>query len=105
LMSQALRGMSPGTMRRLRSLSEGADKRGRVAAAPVFTLKPGTKLVREWHGEAHAISVLDDGFEYQGERYPSLTRIARTITGVHWSGPLFFGISKRRRAVSGAADE
>jgi hypothetical protein len=66
-------------------------------------LKPGTKLVREWHGHAHTVSVLDDGFEYRGERYPSLTRIARRITGVHWSGPLFFGIGKRRRAVEGAA--
>jgi hypothetical protein len=69
-------------------------------------MKPGTKLIREWHGHAHTVSVLDDGFEYEGERYPSLTRIARRITGVHWSGPLFFGISKRRRAVvEGAADE
>ena len=102
---QAHGGLSLGTKRRLRSLSDGADQRGRVAAAPAFTLKPGTKLVREWHGHAHMVSVLDDGFEYQGEHYPSLTRIARRITGVHWSGPLFFGISKRPRVVSGAADE
>ena len=102
---QAHGGLSLGTKRRLRSLAEGADQRGRVAAAPAVALKPGTKLVREWHGHAHMVSVLDDGFEYQGERYPSLTRIARRITGAHWSGPLFFGISKRRRKVSGAADE
>jgi DUF2924 family protein len=103
---QAHEGLSLGTKRRLRALSEGADRRGGVAAAPSVTLKPGTKLVREWHGRAHTVSVLDDGFEYQGERYPSLTRIARRITGVHWSGPVFFGISKRRRvAVEGAVDE
>ena len=101
---QAHGGLSLGTKRRLRSLSGGADRRGRVAAAPAFTLKPGTKLVREWHEHAHMVSVLDDGFEYRGERYRSLTQIARRITGVHWSGPLFFGISKRRRAASGAAD-
>ena len=102
---QAHGGLSLGTERRLRSLSEGADQRGRVTATPAFTLKSGTKLVREWHGHAHMVSVLEDGFEYQGEHYPSLTRIARRITGVHWSGPLFFGITKRRRLVSGAADE
>jgi hypothetical protein len=102
---QAHGGLSLSTKRRLRSLSDGADQPGGSAAAPAIALKPGTKLVREWHGHAHTVSVLDDGFEYQGERYPSLTRIARRITGVHWSGPLFFGISKRRRAVSGAADE
>jgi hypothetical protein len=101
---QVHRGLRLGTERRLRSLSDGADQRGGVAAAPPVTLKPGTKLVREWHGHAHTVSVLDDGFEYEGERYPSLTRIARRITGVHWSGPLFFGINKRRRAVvEGAA--
>ena len=61
-----------------------------------FTLKPGTKLVREWHGQVHTVDVLDDGFAYQGERYPSLTRIARRITGVQWSGPRFFGVNGRR---------
>ena len=105
LQEQAHGGLSLSTKRRLHSLSEGADQRGGSAAAPAIALKPGTKLVREWHGHAHTISVLDDGSEYQGERYHSLTRIARRITGVHWSGPLFFGISKRRRTVSGAADE
>jgi Protein of unknown function (DUF2924) len=96
---QAHGGLSLNTKRRLRSLSDGADQRVRSAAAPAIALKPGTKLVREWHGHAHTVCVLDDGFEYQGERYPSLSRIARRITGVHWSGPLFFGISKRRRTA------
>jgi hypothetical protein len=68
-------------------------------------LKPGTKLVREWHQHMQTVSVLDNGFEYQREHHSSLTRIARRITGVHWSGPLFFGISKRRVAVDGAAQE
>jgi len=99
-------GLSLSTKRRLRSLCEDFDQRGRAATAPAITLKPGTKLVREWHQHMHTVGVLDDGFEYQGERYPSLTRIARRITGVHWSGPLFFGISKRRRVVvEGAVDE
>ena len=102
---QAHGGLSLGIKRRLHTLSEGVDQRGGSAAAPAIALRPGTKLIREWHGHAHTVSVLDDGFEYQGERFGSLSRVARRITGVHWSGPLFFGISKRRRAVSGAADE
>ena len=103
---QAHGGLSLGTKRRLHSLSESADQRGGAATTPTIALKPGTKLVREWHGHVHMVSVLKDGFEYQGERFRSLTRIARRITGVHWSGPLFFGISKRRRvAVEGASDE
>jgi hypothetical protein len=98
-------GLSLTTKRRLRTLSEGSDQRGQSVTSPVIRLKPGTKLVREWHGQAHTVSVLDDGFEYQGERYRSLTRIARRITGVHWSGPLFFGISARRRARKEPARE
>jgi hypothetical protein len=64
-----------------------------------------TKLVREWHQQVHTVSVLDDGFEYQGERYGSLTRIARQITGVPWSGPRFFGIDKPRRGARRTAHE
>ena len=104
LQEQAHGGLSLAAKRRLHSLSEGADQRGGSATAPGIALKPGTKLIREWQGHAHTISVLDDGFEYQGERYRSLSRIARRITGVHWSGPLFFGICKRRRVVSVAGD-
>ena len=100
---RALGGLSLTTRRRLHALSESPDQRGGSVAIPAITLKPGTKLVREWHQHAHTVSVLADGFEYQGERYRSLTQIARRITGVHWSGPLFFGISKRRRVAEGAA--
>lgn len=85
-------GLSLSARRRLRSLCESSGERGGEAAIPAITLKPGTKLVREWHGQVHTVSVLDDGFEYQGQRYPSLTRIARRITGSHWSGPMFFGL-------------
>jgi Protein of unknown function (DUF2924) len=94
-------GLSLGAKRRLRSLCESSDERGGDAAISAITLKSGTKLVREWHGHVHTVSVLDDGFDYQGERYPSLSRIARRITGVHWSGPRFFGIAMRRRVVVG----
>jgi hypothetical protein len=58
-------------------------------------LKTGAMLVRQWRGHAHTVLVLDDGFEYEGQRYRSLTMIAARITGAHWSGPRFFGIIKR----------
>jgi hypothetical protein len=63
-------------------------------------LKPGARLVREWHGRTHTVAVLDDAFEFEGRRYRSLTQIAREITGAHWSGPRFFGLAKGR-VVSG----
>jgi Protein of unknown function (DUF2924) len=89
-------GLSLRSRRVLRSFAGGSDEPGRSRAAPAINLRPGTKLVREWHQLVHTVSVLEDGFEYRGERYRSLSQIARRITGVHWSGPLFFGISKRR---------
>jgi len=61
------------------------------------SLKPGTRLVRSWHGKMHQVLVLDDGFEFDGRRYASLTQIAGDITGTHWSGPRFFGLVTRRR--------
>ena len=51
-------------------------------------------------GRAHTVMVLEEGFDYGGERYSSLTRIAAKITGAHWSGPRFFGIGKARPAAT-----
>jgi len=56
------------------------------------SLAPGTRLLREWRGRTHAVTVDERGFEYDGKRYRSLTAIARRITGSPWSGPLFFGL-------------
>jgi hypothetical protein len=64
----------------------------RVGATPSLSLKPGARLVREWRGRTHTVTVTEDGFEYAGTSYPSLTRIANKITGGHWSGPRFFGL-------------
>jgi Protein of unknown function (DUF2924) len=60
-------------------------------------LKPGARLVREWRGRTHTVMALDDGFEFEGRLYRSLTQIAREITGAHWSGPRFFGLKDRKR--------
>ena len=60
-------------------------------------LKPGARLVREWHGRTHVVTVLgDDAFEFEARRHRSLTQIACEITGAHWSGPRFFGLVKRK---------
>ena len=80
--------------RRLEALIEEREKRGR-SFDPGAVLKTGTTLVRQWRGHTHAVLVRDDGFEYEGQRYRSLSVIAKRITGVHWSGPRFFGLTKR----------
>lgn len=59
---------------------------------PAQVVSPGTRLVRQWQGQTYQVTVLDKGFEYAGEVYPSLSAIARNITGTPWSGPLFFGL-------------
>jgi hypothetical protein len=60
--------------------------------------------VREWHGRTHTVSVIDEGFEFQGKSYRSLTEIARRITGAQWSGPRFFGLTKRSASATATRD-
>lgn len=55
-------------------------------------ITPGTRLLREWQGRTHHVVAVPGGFEYNGRVWRSLTAIARAITGVSWSGPLFFGL-------------
>lgn len=69
-------------------------RRQLTAAAPTEVLTPGTRLLREWHGTTHHVTVTPDGFDYAGKTYRSLTAIARDITGTAWSGPSFFGLTK-----------
>ena len=96
-------GLGKATRRKLKTLAKMFRTTGRVAPDPGLSLKPGARLVREWHGRTHTVTVTEDGFEYAGVSYPSLTKVARKITGAHWSGPRFFGLvravraSKRRR--------
>jgi Protein of unknown function (DUF2924) len=56
------------------------------------TLRPGTVLVREWDGRSQRVTVLDEGFAWNGATYRSLTEVAFAITGTRWSGPRFFGL-------------
>jgi hypothetical protein len=58
----------------------------------------GTRLIREWQGVEHAVTVTADGFEWQGRPYKSLSAIARAITGTRWNGWAFFGLKNHRRA-------
>ena len=81
-----------------RALDVAADRLRRgelVLSVRAVTLKPGTRLVREWRRKIHQVVVLDQGYEHDGRRYSSLTQIASAITGVHCSGPKFFGLKKR----------
>jgi hypothetical protein len=97
-------GLSQAARKTLRNLAEklGTENAGgTLNLAPMIT--PGARLVRDWRGQAHTVLVLEAGFEYQGERYRSLTEIAGRITGAHWSGPRFFGMVAARTKVGSAS--
>ncbi|MEO1107781.1 MAG: DUF2924 domain-containing protein [Pseudomonadota bacterium] len=69
---------------------KGSEKKPRPACP---ALKPGRRLLREWNSVTHVVDVTEDGFTWNGRSYRSLSAIARKITGAHWSGPRFFGLS------------
>jgi hypothetical protein len=76
------------------SAVSGSSRKGRsVDHRPVA----GTRLIREWQGVEEVVTVLDDGFEWQGRPYASLSSVARAITGTRWNGPLFFGLRAASR--------
>ena len=86
-------GLSEKTIEKLKKLRNGktADaQRRRIVKPPA-----GTVLVKEYQGIEHRIRVLQDGFDYSGQKFKSLSAIAFKITGTHWNGPRFFGLRSR----------
>jgi Protein of unknown function (DUF2924) len=108
LQERAYGGPSLAMKRRLKTMAGESEKSGRSFNVGVV-LKTGARLVRQWRGHGHTVLVLENGFEYEGQRYRSLTMIAARITGAHWSGPRFFGVTKRtsrsRSAATGPGHE
>ena len=87
LQERAFGGLDRDSLRFLQSLA-------RHRRLPRRQLKPGTVLVREYQGRRHTITTVHDGFEWEGTTYPSLSAIARAITGTSWSGPRFFALQR-----------
>lgn len=103
IQERALGGPNRRTQLRLSSL-KSASGRGKASAGERTSpaLKSGTKLLREWRGNVHEVLALDDGrFAYAGKTYRSLTTIARQVTGVHQSGPKFFGLKMPGMSADG----
>ena len=86
---RALGGLSAADRKRIR-------RGGTAGANTASEVDPGTWLSRTWHGEVHQVVILEHGVDYRGERYASLTAVARKITGTRWSGPRFFGLHSSR---------
>lgn len=91
-------GLKPETIARLEALGEQLDggnlvvRRSRADDRPIV----GTRLIREWQGVEHTVTVLADGYEWQGRPYKSLSSVARAITGTRWNGWIFFGLKNHR---------
>jgi hypothetical protein len=91
-------GLKPETVERLRALAEdldGGDPARRRRPAQDRPIA-GTRLIREWQGVEHCVTVRNDDFEYSGRPYRSLSAVARAITGTRWNGLVFFGLKNQR---------
>src|SRR5258708_17331369 len=88
-------GLSKATQRKLDALTKELEVKGSIVITPDASLRSGTRLVREWRGRTHTVVVTEEGFEYANKSFPSLTKIAHSITGAHWSGPRFFGLIRK----------
>jgi hypothetical protein len=102
IQEQASRGPDAALKRRLRTLAEQLAAGADISRSAGTTLKLGARLVREWRGQTHTVTVVENGFDYDGQRFRSLSQIAKAITGVHWSGPRFFGVARRSARARGA---
>ncbi|MEA3262701.1 MAG: DUF2924 domain-containing protein [Pseudomonadota bacterium] len=96
LQEQKSGGIARSTRSVLRQAAARAGKGAEMKPMP-RKLALGTRLVRDWRGVGHTVIVLEDGFEYDGKHWKSLTAIAKAITGNQWNGPLFFGLAERKK--------
>jgi hypothetical protein len=93
-------GLKPETLKRLKVLGEELDGGDPARRRQPANERPiaGTRLIREYQGVEHCVTVRDDDFEYQGRPFKSLSAIARDIIGTRWNGLLFFGLKNRGRS-------
>ena len=99
LQEMAFGGLKPSTQRVLDRIGASRSEAA-LEPTPKRRASAGTVLIREWRGVSHRVTVLDHDVVYRGRRYKSLSEVARTITGTHWSGPLFFGLKSRAKEVA-----
>jgi DUF2924 family protein len=104
LQERAYGGLSMATARKLEQAAADPLSRGAAKPTPSVSLRPGTRLVREWRGVTHMVLIHADGIEWRGQRYRSLSVVARTITGARWSGPRFFGLRRQLDSHSRAGE-
>ena len=96
IQEKAFGGLKKATRRRLETVAASASS-GKPIKQPALRIKSGTRLLREWNGTVHEVIVLESAVQYRGQLWPSLSAVAREITGARWSGPRFFGLKEASR--------
>jgi Protein of unknown function (DUF2924) len=91
-------GLKRETIQRLQAIAENLDSGDSTQRRRPAKDRPvaGTRLIREYQGIEHCVTVRNDDYEYEGRPYQSLSAIARAITGTRWNGWSFFGLKSRR---------
>jgi hypothetical protein len=97
MQEKALGGLKPATRRFLEKAAQNNDA-SKQQLLPAISIKPGTRLLRKWHGITYEVIILESRVLCNGKYYRSLSEVARAITGARWSGPLFFGMKKKEVA-------
>jgi hypothetical protein len=102
LQERALGGLKPATRRWLTRAADNIAAGRAWAPQAAVRVKSGTRLLREWKGVTHEVTIIEGGVLYRGQQYGSLSEVARVITGSRWSGPLFFGLKVSKEAAGEA---
>lgn len=95
IQEKAWGGLTAAEKRRLDRIAKDLKVPGQQLKNSTIRVKAGSSLVREWRGKTHEVLALENGFEWRGQRWRSLSAIARAITGTPWSGPRFFGLQSK----------
>ena len=95
-------GLSRDTRRTLDMLADEVEGKlvRKSMAVDARNPMPGTKLLREWNGVEHMVTMLSDGYEWNSRKYKSLSAVAKAITGTNWNGFRFFGLRDKSRSVA-----
>src|SRR6266550_7547334 len=100
---EAYGGLSVATKRQLREIANAARNGDANAVLGSSRIKPGTQMIRQWQNTTHKVTALNEGFEWDGRTYKSLSAVANAITGTNWNGYAFFGIKRAPSSNKNAA--
>ena len=102
---KAYGGLAPRTRRKLLKIAAQAERGTFTTAGAPRRLRPGTRLVRAYEGVTHTVEVLPDGFAWNGQKFRSLSAIAKAISGTNWNGHVFFGLTRPTKAPRAGRSE